>query len=694
MEPKTQTASPWIVVSVLLIVGFTVGLAYRPALSARALCFDDNQYLVDNPLVKDPGWSSAWRFLREIWKPTTVSGYYQPLTMISLMVDYAFAGSVDNLTPFHVTSLVLHIANTLLVILLLYLLFGNIWVAAAVGLMFGLHPMTVETIAWVGERKTLLSAFFAFCCLIAHVLYQRRLSRLYYILCLSAYILAMMAKPISLTLPLLMLLMDFWPLNRLNKRAILEKVPFFVMMALFAAVTVISQKQSSGVVPPGGGHSLLRIIYILCHNIMFYPLKMIWPVNLSSHYAFPDPLDLSDTMIRIGVAGTCILLLLLIFSLKYTRACVTGWLIFFVAILPTMQILKFSNVIASDKFAYLPSIGLLMLLAWALGRLANTIKGKSAVFGTVLAVFILVIVSAGEIFAVRKYLTCWSNTETLYRHMLNFAPDAPPLHFNLGYALHSENRMEEALEEYYRTIELDPNDGSAHQNLAMILEEQGLFDEAVKEYQIALKYSPNPANAHSNLACALNKQGHTQEAIYYLEQALKINPNHGPSHFNLGTILFGQGDYQNAITRFSECIKSSPDFSPAYFNLGILLTQQNKAEQALPYFRHAVSLENENPLYLRVLAGALLNRYPLQAADVQQALTYAQKAAELTRYQDPAILSVLAAAYANQGQMNKAVEICRQALTLEDEQNHTLSGQIRQQLELYRNNRNADTNSR
>jgi tetratricopeptide (TPR) repeat protein len=694
METKAQTASPWTVVGLLLIVGFTVGLTHWPALSARALCFDDNQYLVDNPLVKNPGWSSAWRFLAEIWKPTTVSGYYQPLTMISLMIDYAFARSADNLTPFHVTSLILHIANTLLVIVLLYLLFGNIWVAAAVGLLFGVHPMTVETIAWVGERKTLLSAFFAFWCLIAYVLYQRKSSRRYYILSLLAYILAMMAKPISLTLPLLMLLMDFWPFKRLGKKAILEKIPFFVLMGFFAAVTYISQKLSCGVVPPSPGHSLLRIFYILCHNIMFYPLKMIWPVNLSSHYSFPDPLDFSDTMIRIGVVGTIVLLPLLILSLRFTRACVTGWLIFFVAILPTMQIFRFSNVIASDKFAYLPSVGLLILLTWSLVKLANIIRGKSAVFGIVLAVSILTVASGGEIFAARRYLTRWSNTETLYRHMLTFAPNAPSLHFNLGYALHLENRVDEALEEYYRTIELDPNDGPAHQNLAMILDEQGLLDEAVKEYRIALKYLPNPVNAHNNLANTLNKQGHTQQAVYHLEQALTINPHHGPSHFNLAMILFSQGDYQNAIIHLSECIKYSPDFSPAYFNLGVLLNQQNRAKEAIPYFRNAASLESENPAYLKALAATLLNQRPLQPGDMQQALTYAQKAAELTGYRDPAILSILAGAYANQGKLDKAVEICRQALTLANEQNHPVSDQLRQQLERFQTGRNADANSR
>lgn len=683
MELKTEKNSHWIIAGVILIIASAVIYTHLPALKARALCFDDNQYLIDNPLVKNPGWASAWRFLREVWKPTTVSGYYQPLTMISLMVDYSIADSTDNLTPFHTTSLIIHLANTLLIIFLLYLLFGNFWVAAAVGFLFGIHPMTVETITWIGERKTLLSAFFAFLSLIAYVVYQRKTSYSYYFLCMLAYVLAMMAKPISLTLPLLMLLLDFWPLNRLNKKAILEKIPFFILMAFFAIITIVSQKRSSGIIAPGSGHSALQIIYIICHNIAFYPLKILWPVNLSSHYAFPAPLNWSDPMIQIGVIGSVILLVLLLISLRFTRSCIISWLFFFIAILPTMQILKFSNVIASDKYAYLPAFGFLMLLTFALTKLFGKINLKPACISFLIAVLLFACVCVAEVYATRRYLSRWSDTQTLYQYMLVFTPDAPSLHFNLAYALDSENRLPEALEEYYKTIELDPNDGSAHQNAALILEQQGNFEQAVKEYQTAIKLMPNPANAYSNLAALFNRQGRTDEALNYLELALKANPNHGPAHFNLATILYTQGDFQNAIIHLQQCIKSSPDYSPAYFFLGVLQNQQGEPEQALQNFRQAAALEDKNPIYHKALAAVLLSRTPLQYNDIQQAFNSASKAAELTNYKDPEILSILANAYAAQGSLNKAVEICRLALELANQQNNPIADVIRQQLDQY-----------
>jgi hypothetical protein len=214
--------SKTVLLAILIACVCTAVIAVHwPALSAQALSFDDNEYLADNTLVKSPSWLSAWKFLSQVLEPSTVRGYYQPLAMISLMFDYSLGGRVENLLPFHRTSLALHAANTALIIVLLYLLFGNVWIAAAVGLLFGLHPMTVETIPWVGERKTLLAAFFALWSFIFYLRYtharkagakiQSPVNRStwgFYIACLFFYLLALMSKPTSTPLPFLMLLLD------------------------------------------------------------------------------------------------------------------------------------------------------------------------------------------------------------------------------------------------------------------------------------------------------------------------------------------------------------------------------------------------------------------------------------------------------------------------------------------------------
>jgi hypothetical protein len=301
--------------------------------------------------------------------------------------------------------------------------FGNIWVASAVGLLFGLHPLTVEPVAWISERKTLLAAFFAFGSLGFYLLFTRTSGKKYYVACLLAYLLAIMSKPTSLMLPLVMLLMDYWPLNRLNRRAVLEKLPFFALLFVFAAITVISQKLTSFVLFPGqGSYSIWSTPLVVCYNVIFYFFKILWPANLSSYYEYPQPFAISNPDVLIGVTGTVILIVLLVVSLRWTKAVLAGFLIFFIAILPTMQIFRFSNVIASDKYAYLPSLGLLMMLASFLLWLCS--RGLHLIITAAAIVFLL---AGAEAIAVRRCLPYWSDTLTRIGYMLSLAPRALPL---------------------------------------------------------------------------------------------------------------------------------------------------------------------------------------------------------------------------------------------------------------------------
>ena len=470
--------------SAVLIAAVCMGVlvTHWPALSAKAFSFDDGQYLIENQLVRNPSWGSARRFLTEVFKPSTVSGYYQPLTMISLMLDYAPGGREDNLFPFHRTSIALHVANTFLVIILLYLLFGNIWAAAAVGLLFGVHPMTVESIPWLGERKTLLSAFFAFWALLFYIRFTRTTgNKKYYIAAIIAYLLALMSKPTSISLPLAMLLVDYWPLNRLSRRAIVEKLPFLFLAAVFVVITLISQMSAGGGWFPGQGHnSLQNPPLIICHNIFFYPLKMLWPANLTSCYQYPQPFGLSNPRVLAAVLATPILIVLLVVSLRWTRAAFTGWLIFFVSILPTMQIFKFSYVIASDKYAYLPSFGLLMILTTFTLWLYNDKSRRAAVISIV-----VLLLAGAESTATRRYLTCWSDSLTLCKHMLTLAPDSVPLYNNMAWFLATGNNT--TAQEAKRAIEFaqrvcvltDYKDSNYLDTLAVAYAAAGRFEEAI-----------------------------------------------------------------------------------------------------------------------------------------------------------------------------------------------------------------------
>jgi len=580
-----------------LLIGLTIAVAgivlavHWPALSAEATSFDDGQYLTRNYLVQNPSWKSAGRFLGEVLEPSTVRGYYQPLAMISLMLDHAIGGRADNLRPFHRTSLVLHAANTVLVIVLLYMLFGRAWPAAVVGLLFGLHPLTVEPVAWVGERKTLLAMFFALWCLLLYVGHARRMSWKAYAGCLLMYVLALMSKPTSIPLPVLMLLLDYWPLGRLGRRAVMEKLPFLIIGGAFGAVTFISQDRTASTTLPGE-YPPTRIPLTVCHNLIFYLYKILWPANLSSHYPVPEPLTLERPMVLAGAIGTCLLIPALLISLRWTRALFTGWLFFFTAILPTMGVVGFTIVIASDKFAYLPSVGLLLVLAWLFSKLWSARTKRVAPTARRIGIAaVVVIVAAAESVATRRHLAHWRDTECHYRHMITLAPRASILHLNLGNHFLSQDRVDEGIEQLERALELKPDSFRAHNNLANALVEKNRIEEAVPHYHRALEIKPDFADAYNGLGIVLARKGDFEAAIVHYEKALEINPDYPEAHNSLGAALAPRGEIDRAMMHFRKALEINRNYAEAHNNAAILLIWQGKADEAIQTFRRSLRIQ-------------------------------------------------------------------------------------------------------
>jgi Flp pilus assembly protein TadD len=578
----------------IIIVSAAVLAAHWPALFAQAVSFDDDQYFTENVLIQNPGWNSARRFITEVFKPSTVKGYYQPLTMLSLMLDYVAGGRQNNLLPCHRTNLALHIANTALVIVLLYLLFENIWAAAAAGLLFGVHPMTVEPIPWLGERKTLLAAFFALWCLIFYIRYAGTAKRRFYAAAIVTYALALLSKPTSTTLPAVLFLMDYWPLNRLKApltrnlrqaaNLIVEKLPFFAIGGISAVITYISQMLTVGHAQ-AVENPLSRSFLVICHDIVFYIYKIAWPVNLSSHYAFPNPMALSNPSVLAGVIGSALLIPLLLFSLRWSRAPLTGWLIFFIAILPTLQIIGFSNVIASDKFAYLPSVGLLMVLCWALTWLLK--KGRTL---TIVVTAVVLTLAAAESFATRSYLRCWKDSVTLFEHMLSLTPNAAPVHNFLGIALQNCGRLDQAVAHYRRAIELDPLYNEAYNNLAGGLLVQRKFDDAIICCRKAIQLRPEYAHAYSNIGLAFQAKGKLDDALDNFLKAVKIKPDHPDFNYNVATVFQTQGKFDKAAEYYQNTVRLRPEDAEAHYNLANVLKSLSRYNEAETHYRRALQL--------------------------------------------------------------------------------------------------------
>ena len=525
-------------VAVLLAaVCITVAATHWPGLSAHAFSMDDNEYLKGNALIQNPSFSSAWRFITEVLEPSSIRGAYTPVTMISVMLDYAMGGRRENLYPFHRTSLIIHLLNTALVMIFIYQLFGSVAPAAMVALLFGIHPLTVGRIAWVTERKTVLTAFFAMWSLILYVRYTRSRDWKIYGVSLVMYLLALLAKPTSLPLPALMLLLDYWPLRRLSRQAVMEKLPFFAVGAVYFIIAYISFGRTA-VIVESEGPQIVRSCLIICHNIIFYLRKIVWPANLSIYYMFPEPFSASHPMVSAGIIGTIILLVVLLVSWRRMRAPIVGWLFFFVAVFPTMGVIGFTDVIAANRFIYLPSLGLLLILGWGLTWLWENRSLKIPLNTQRICIVVLVAVLAVfEIKACRAYAVHWQETEEHFRYMLSLAPKSEKLNYNLGLELARQNRNEEAISYFLKALEIKPDFDMAHNNLGVMLAKRGDLDAAIVRFKTAIQLKPTNVRAHYNLASALRLKGEIKSAIDQYRETLRLRPQDLDALTNLSWIL-------------------------------------------------------------------------------------------------------------------------------------------------------------
>ena len=436
----------------VMAVCLVVFLVHMPALSVRAEFQDDQLYVLDNPLVQNPSWVSVRRFFTEVFKTSSPTGYYLPLTMTSLMADTAMSGASGSLHVFHRTSLVLHVANAGLLTVLLYRLFGNPWISAGVALLFALHPLTVDSVCWLSERKTVLASFFALWSLILYVQYARREKKWLLGGAVTAYVLAVLAKPIALPLPAVMLLLDYWPLGRLSRKAISEKTVLFILAVVFALITVVSQRSTAGTQVPTE-YGLLKVPLIFCHDLVFYLTKILWPVDMSAFYYHPQPPSLTEPMVLLGVLGTCLLILVVVKSFPWTPGLLICVLVFLVLLLPAMQIISVTSVLVANRYAYLPSLGLLLglaaAMAWAYGsaRPGWRMALKWAMAGT------FVCAAVAESAVTRQYMGCWQDTVSLYNHMLRITPVAAPLYIDMGIALSKQGKTKDAIECYRAGLE-------------------------------------------------------------------------------------------------------------------------------------------------------------------------------------------------------------------------------------------------
>ncbi|MCA9249585.1 MAG: tetratricopeptide repeat protein [Phycisphaerales bacterium] len=667
---ETRRDSRVVFVGGLLLLCTIVAIVHWPVLSAQALNLDDGDFLRDNPLVQNPSWNSAKRFLVEVLEPSTVDGYYLPVSMISLMGDYAAGGRVGDLHAFHRTALILHILNMVLIAVLLRMLFGHTAAALLTALLFGLHPLTVEPVAWIGERKTLLAMMFALVTMISYVQFTRHRRWYWMVGATLAFLLALLSKPTAVPLPLMLVAMDYWPLQRAIKRSIVEKIPLFGLAVIFAVITLVSHSRTAGLLE-SSQRGFFENILLTCHLVAFYGQKLIVPSGLTSVYPPPTPISLSNATILIGVLVTVVVLGVLLYSMRRSRVLVGGAAHVVLGLAPTLGFVRYSWIYASDKYLYLPAIGILLVIAWGLKKWWP--KGGLGQIGLVVAVLI---VCGLESMGVRSYLGKWRDTKTLCEHMDSLAPGTPQILVNLADAYEEDGRRADAIALYRSAVERMPDYALAQNNLGSMLAREGHFDDAVKHLRKALELDAGYAPAYSNLAFALLDSGQVADAESKCQKAIELKPGYPRPMFVMGRIKKAKGDLDGAIEYFRKAVSADRNYAEALMALADTLQLKGRMQEASDVYKTLLTVQPRNAVAHHNYAIAMR-----ESGDHAAAVAELKKAIEL----DPSYADAhnnLGVSLAALGKPEEAIEQFSKAVQLSPDYGEAYhnSGLVYQQL--------------
>lgn len=610
------------VYALLACVTFAV---YLPAVELDFVDYDDTAYVTGNPHVSGgltPG-GIVWAFCN------FHSSNWHPLTWISHMVDCQLYG----LRPagHHLTSVLIHVANCLLVFRLLKGMTGALWRAAFVAALFALHPLRVESIAWVAERKDVLSAFFGLLCLLAYMNYAKGRAETrnpkgegnpnpeagkpfgYYVLAVLLFALGLMSKPMLVSWPLIMLLLDFWPLGRVSVSKvqspgskegepveaqsstfeirslpglILEKVPFFILSAGSCVITFLAQRQGGAVVPVEGFPLLFRIENVVVSYVR-YVGKLFYPHGLAVVYPKVPGWPMEETLLAGVVLVVCTLVALTNWRRGYL---VTGWFWFVVTLVPVIGLIKVGDISIADRYTYLPAIGLFVLLAWGISDLTASWPHRSIplAIGAAGILVVCAIISGGQILF-------WQNAETLFEHALAVTEKNPLAHINLGVFFMQQGELKRAREHFESAIAADPNFAESWTGLGNILAEEKKYEEAIPNYENALRLKPGFFDARINFGKTLFQVGRTNEAMAQFREAVRLSPNDAIGHYNLGYCLSVAGDTTGAFEEYRAATELNPRLAAAWHNLGGTFAQQGKVEDAIACYRNAVEIEPRDP---------------------------------------------------------------------------------------------------
>lgn len=562
-------------------------LVYRDAPSFEFVNFDDGLYVTSNRQVQK---GLTWDGFLWAWQANVASNWH-PLTMLSHMLDCELYGL--NPRGHHLTNLLLHLANVWLLFEVLRRMTGRAGPSAFVAALFGIHPTHVESVAWIAERKDVLSGLFFLLTLGAYHRWVRDRTPRRYALVAVLFACGLLSKPMLVTLPCVLLLLDVWPLGRLRfeeirsvrqlwqglRPLLIEKIPLFVLSVASSAVTVYAQQGSLATleaVSPGRRVGNALVSYVV------YLAKSFWPTKLAAFYPLPGAVPLAKAM----GAGALLLAItaLVVWRLRRSPWLAVGWLWFLGMLVPVIGLVQVGRQAMADRYTYLPSIGLFLAITWGVTELL----GRTArIQRAALAAAALAVVGALSVAAYAQVGT-WKDSLTLFRHALAVTRGNYLAHLNVAVALSSQGDQQGALHHYHEVLRLQPNLAEAHAALGTALRRWGRTAEALPHLRRAVRMKPERARLRHSLAVALEELGRKDEAMVELRKAIELNPRLADAHYGLGALLQEQGKVDEALEHYRTALEINPDLNDLYAPTATLLARQGELGEAVRHYQEAV----------------------------------------------------------------------------------------------------------
>jgi Flp pilus assembly protein TadD len=612
---------------VLVLALLSVG-AFWPVLDSQFISIDDNIYITENDHIQA---GLTWKNVVWAFTSTETSFYWHPLTLLSHMLDIEIFGL--NPHGHHFTNLLLHIANATLLFLLLRQITGAMWQSAVVAALFAIHPLHVESVAWVSERKDVLSTLCGLLCIWAYYRYLGKPGIARYLLVVVCFMSALMAKPMMVTLPFLLLLLDYWPFASITRtdsktgmrvldydlvaRRVGEKIPLFLLVAVCSVVTYYAQKQSGCVCTLQDMPIDERATNAL-RSYGMYIYHMLVPTNLAFLYPLTKVQFGMGQMVWAAAFLFAIPGIVLLLHKRYPYLFV-GWFWYVGILVPVIGLVQTGTQAMADRYTYVSLIGLFIAITWGIGDLLRNVRCRN----TLLVSLAIVIIALLTILT-RLQAAVWHNNFSLYQHALKVIKDSEIINNYMAVELMFQHRYAEAAYYLREVLRITPNWQEVHYNLGNLAAYQKDFAQAIIHYRHAIHLDPAFAKAHNNLGICFAKQKEMNKAIASYQQAIYLKPAYAEAHYNLGNTYLELGQYDKAVAAYTRAISISPRFSVAHHNLGLAHLYLARPTAAIDAFKQAVA---SRPDYAEAYH-ALGNAYE-QICAFEEAVHYYRQALKL-----------------------------------------------------------------